>query len=194
MSMALKITAREFRAIWKAIDDTNRRLAASHMAGRVVAVDGDRVRLELLPPDGRTGKPFLSPWVQVQEMAGDVSSHFPVKEGDPMRLLSPHGELGPQSIAVRDGYTEDRPNPSPEHDLVIRHAGNELRLSAQGVLIKRGATTFLLTENGIQELAQVRTITGQKFSHNGRNVGDTHKHDSVMPGPSYTGIPDPIGG
>ncbi|MBL6431673.1 MAG: hypothetical protein HPM95_13070 [Alphaproteobacteria bacterium] len=63
--------AREIRTLRKSVDALNRRLAASHMTGKVVEIKGDKVRLELMPPDPRTGKPFLSPWVQVQESAGD---------------------------------------------------------------------------------------------------------------------------
>jgi hypothetical protein len=99
--------AREIRTLRKSVDALNRRLAASHMTGKVVEIKGNKVRLELMPPDPRTGKPFLSPWVQVQESAGDgvggYSTHVPVAVGETMRLLSPHGEVGPQSLAVRDG-------------------------------------------------------------------------------------------
>ena len=76
----------------------------------MVEIKGKTVRLQILPEDSRTGKPFLSPWVQVQESAGDddggYSTHVPIAVGETMRLLSPHGELGPQSIAIRDGYTK----------------------------------------------------------------------------------------
>ena len=85
--------SRELRNLYKEVDGLHRRLAASHMSGRVVEIKGDKVRLELMPPDSRTGKPFLSPWVQVQESAGDgvggYSTHVPVAIGETMRLLSP---------------------------------------------------------------------------------------------------------
>lgn len=109
------LITREIRQIYKAIEDTNRRLASMILNGPVAAIDGDRVQLELEPKDDRTGKPFLSPWVQVQEAAtkdGATATHFPVAIGDPMRLLSPNGELGPQSFAIRDSYTDPAANPT----------------------------------------------------------------------------------
>lgn len=117
--------AREFQRLHKLSDDLDRRMASMMLSGKVAEIDGDRVRLEVLPTDSRTGKPFLSPWVQVQEAAGQTGTHFPVKKGDPMRLMSPNGELGPQSLAVRDGYTADAANPSEEKQkqLVIGNDG-----------------------------------------------------------------------
>jgi len=117
--------AREFHRLHKAADDLDRRMASTLLSGKVAEIDGDRIRLELQPVDGRTGKRFLSPWVQVQEAAGQTGTHFPVKKGDPMRLLSSNGELGPQSLAIRDGYTADAQNPSEKKqgEMVIAHDG-----------------------------------------------------------------------
>lgn len=120
-----QLIAREFREVRKLIDDQDRRIAAQLLNGTVAEIDGDRVRLELLPTDSRTGQPFLSPWVQVQEAAGQTGTHFPVKVGDPMRLMSPNGEIGPQSLAIRDGYTNNAANPTDrkQNELTIAHDG-----------------------------------------------------------------------
>lgn len=169
------IIGREFRRVLKQIDDIDRRLAATVLAGKVAAIDGDRVRLELLPTDPRTGKPFLSPWVQVQEAAGATGTHFPVAIGDPMRLLSPSGELGPQSLAIRDGYTAERANPTgrSQEQLVIAFGGAELRLSA-----------------GKAELAaDAVDIVSASLTHNGVNIGETHVHTEVEPGGALSGPP-----
>ncbi len=128
--------AREFQRLHKVVDDQDRRMASMFLSGKVAEVEGDRVRLEILPVDGRTGKPFLSPWVQVQEAAGQSGTHFPVKKGDPMRLMSPNGELGPQSLAVRDGYTADAANPSdkPQNEMVLANDG-PLRVRASKIIL-----------------------------------------------------------
>lgn len=117
--------AREFQRLHKISDDLDRRLASTLLAGQVAQIEGDRIRLEIQPIDGRTGKPFLSPWVQVQEAAGQSGTHFPVKIGDPLRLLSANGELGPQSLAIRDGYTADAQNPTDrkQGEMAIAHDG-----------------------------------------------------------------------
>tara|TARA_R110002124_G_scaffold284368_1_gene461508 strand:- start:27750 stop:28328 length:579 start_codon:yes stop_codon:yes gene_type:complete len=189
----VEIIARGFRNIRKSIDEIGRRLAASHMTGKVAEIDGNKVRLELLPADPRTGKPFLSPWVQLQDAAGGTASHTPVAIGDPMRLLSPFGEIGQASIAVRDSHVQDSPNPASDPDeLVLMHAGNEIRMRAGSMLLKRGSTTFELTDEGFVQVAYDIAITSSRLSHNGLDVGSTHKHGGVVPGAALTQVPTPI--
>ncbi|MBN8243308.1 phage baseplate protein [Nitratireductor aquimarinus] len=169
----LRILAGEFRGIYKAIDDLQRRHAAAHLTGKVAEIDGDRVRLELLPADGRTGKPFLSPWVQVQEAAGSTGSHFPVAIGDPLRLFSPNGELGPQSIAIRDGYTDDAKNPAENGEFVLAHGNCAIRFKNGAVEIEANAVT----------------LKSGSLKHNERNIGDTHVHGGVERGGANTSTP-----
>ena len=160
--------AREFRRSDKRFDDLERRMASMILSGKIAAVDGDRVRVELEPANAKTGKPFLSPWVQMQEAAGQTGTHFPVKKGDPVRLLSPNGELGPASLAVRDGYTSDAANPTDQkqNELVIAHAGP--------VRIKGSAIVFE-AEGGVD-------VNSASLKHNDVNVGDDHGHVSAPPG------------
>ena len=165
---------RELRGIYKALDDLQRRQASAHLTGKVVAIKGDRVRLELLPADDRTGKPFLSPWVQVQEAAGATGSHFPVRIGDPMRLFSPQGELGPQSLAIRDSYTTEAPNPAADDELVIAHGNCAIRM--------KGGELVLEADNA------VRAKSSGLF-HNAKNVGEDHKHTGVRSGGDISSIP-----
>lgn len=175
--------AREFRMIWKALEDGGRRSAATQMTGKVAEIDGNRVRLELLPADPRTGKAFLSPWVQLQDAAGSTASHTPVAVGDPMRLLSPNGEMGPASLAIRDSHTRDNPNPSDDPErLVLTHAGCTLSMEDGKLTIACGDTRVELTEG-------VSAVYSGEHTHNGINVGDTHRHAGVMAGGGQTGTP-----
>jgi hypothetical protein len=166
-----RIVTREMRRLYKQIDDLDRRMASMVLAGPVAAIDGDRIRIELLPQDSRTGKPFLSPWVQVQEAAsadGASATHFPVKIGDPMRLFSPNGELGSFSFAVRDSYTSSAANPTDKKQqaLVIRHGGCSMVFDGD----------------------EIKLLSG-KVTHNGANIGDTHIHDGVERGGAVTNPP-----
>ncbi|MEN5278699.1 phage baseplate protein [Brucella sp. TWI432] len=170
---ALNTAFRDLVTVQKSVDDLERRLSASHMTGKVVAVDGDRVRLELQPEDSRTGKAFLSPWVQVQEAAGSTGTHFPVAIGDPFRLFSPNGELGSQSIAIRNGYTDDAKNPANNGELAIVHGGCGIRFAGGVVMIE--ASEVVMKSNSLK--------------HNDKNVGDTHKHDGVERGGDTTNDP-----
>ena len=166
--------AREFRAVYKLLDDQDRRMASMLLSGKVAEVNGDLVRLEIQPEDGRTGKPFLSPWVQVQEAAGQSGTHFPVRKGDPMRLMSPNGEIGPQSLAIRDGYTKDAGNPTDksQKELVIANDGP--------VRIKGTSLVFEAQDIDNQSV----TLT-----HNKVNVGETHTHTEVKSGSEISGPP-----
>lgn len=168
------IIVRELLSLRKSIDDLERRLSASHMTGKVVAVDGDRVRLELQPEDSRTGKPFLSPWVQVQEAAGSSATHFPVAIGDPFRLFSPNGELGSQSIAIRNGYTDDAKNPAKNGELAIAYSGCALRFEDGSAIIEADEIVF----------------KSKSLKHNEKNIGDTHTHGGVERGRASTDEPN----
>ncbi|OKP69633.1 phage baseplate protein [Ensifer adhaerens] len=174
--------ADEFRSIYKSIDDAQRRAATTMMTGKVTAIDGKRIRLELLPVDGRTGKPFLSPWVQCQEAAGITSTNTPVRLGDPMRLLSPNGELGPQSLAIRDSHTEDNPNPANGDELVIGHDGAVIRMSSEAIVFELDGMSIRLSGGKID-------ITSSELTHNGRNIGSTHVHGGIERGGSDTATP-----
>ena len=177
------IIVREFSSIFKSIDDLQRRQSNIVLSGKVAAIDGKRIRLELMPNDSRTGKPFLSPWVQLQEAAGVTSTNTPVQLGDPMRLLSPNGELGPQSLAIRDSHTSDKPNPANGNELVFGHDGAVIRMSANAIIIELAGTKIILNGSEIQ-------TTGNKLTHNDKDIGHTHKHGGVERGASNTSVPN----
>ncbi len=170
-SLADQRVAKAFRQLLKSVEDLNRRMSSLVISGPVAAVDGDRVRIELAPA-GPDGKKLLSPWVQVQEMAGATGSRFPVAVGDPMRLLSPNGDIGSNSLAIRDGYTKDAPSPAEGEELALKHGGCAIRI-VDGKIRLEGPVE----------------IVGPSVSHNDRNIGDSHKHHDVMPGPALTGLP-----
>ena len=169
--ISANILTRELRSIYKSVDDLGRRLAASHITGKVAEIDGNRVRLQL-QEKGAGGKPFLSPWVQLQEAAGATGTRMPVKVGDPMRLFSPHGELGPQSLAIRDGYTDSAQSPAKGQEMAIAFGGCALRM-----------------EGGLITLEGKVEVKGAQLTHNGVNVGDDHKHKGVEPGGGLTDVP-----
>lgn len=197
----MNILAREFRQIWKALEDGQRRLSASQISGKVVEIDGDQVRLELEPTNPKTGKAFLSPWVKLQDAASadaSTSSSMPVAVGDPMRLMSPNGELGPLSLAIRDSHTSDAENPGSNDELALvfgngalrisegalrlSFGDSELHLSAGSAFLKQGGTKHQLSGGA-------SAITSSSHNHNGVNVGADHTHQNVMPGGGVSGVP-----
>lgn len=170
-----KAIAREIRRADKRFDDLERRLASIILSGKVADIDGDRIRIELEPENAKTGKPFLSPWVQMQEAAGQTGTHFPVKKGDPMRLLSPNGELGPASLAIRDGYTEDAANPTDQKQ-------TELVIGNDGPVRIKGSAIVFEAEGDVD-------VQAADLKHGGVPVGKTHKHKDVLEGAGLSGVP-----
>ena len=146
--------ARELRTLYKRVDGLHARQARAHLTGKVTEVrDGPRgteVRLALRPADPKTGKVPLSPWVQAQESAGDgvggFSTHIPVAVGEPMRLFSPHGEIGSGSVAIRDAHDGRNKRPTEDRDeLAIKHGEASLRISAGHIELKLGEAVMRLT-------------------------------------------------
>lgn len=170
---AMDALVREIMSLRKSLDDLDRRLTTSHMTGNIAQIDGNRVRIELMDVNSKTGEKFLSPWVQVQEAAGASSTHFPVKVGDPMRLFSPNGELGSQSIAIRDSYTETAENKAEGTELYIGSNGCVLRFSDGHATIEASSIDF----------------KSKHLTHNGTNIGDTHRHGGVERGGANTNEP-----
>ncbi|GAA4666962.1 baseplate assembly protein [Bartonella pachyuromydis] len=186
-----------FRQIMKRLDALERCLANQHMMGRVAQIDGHRVRVKL-SCEGANGQAVLSPWLQAQEAAGAVSSNMPLNIGDPVRLLNPHGEIGSASLVVRDSYSDDAQNParSPQElalcyagcalrmtkdELILSHGENQIRLSAQGLMLCHQSTRV--------ELTDCVQIQAEDLKHNQKSVGASHKHGGVKMGPSTTSSP-----
>lgn len=63
------------------------------------------------------------------------------------------------------------------------NANNSIVLkAATQVHIQVGGVNFTISSSGVN-------ITGGQVTHNGRNIGSTHKHGDVEPGIGQTGTP-----
>lgn len=143
---------REIRRLMKIIEDHDRRLANIVLSGKVVAIDDNKVRLELLSQDKRTDKPFLSPFVRVQEETGSTLGGMTIKHprriGQNMRLLSPSGEIGPHSFAIRDSFSKDAPAPESDNDeYVIEGQNVRIGIKNDRIEIKRGEQVIEMKKN-----------------------------------------------
>ena len=61
---------------------------------------------------------------------------------------------------------------------------------ASRIVLEAGGATITL-EGGKVTIAGDVQINGATLKHNAKNVGDTHTHRDVTPGPSNTGVPNP---
>jgi hypothetical protein len=160
--------AREIAMMRKEIAALKTALAHIVIDGRVAEVDGSRVRLELEPAsDG--GEPFLSPWVRVQEEAGNgvggFSSYTERQTGQPMRLLSPGGVIGPASVAMDVGHTDDNPSPGEGKAKVWKHGDATITMSPGKITLAVGGCRVDITGDEIVTHGKTRLNDGSKKVH-----------------------------
>lgn len=145
--------------------------------------------------EGTDGQPYLSGWMPFPESS---KSSVPLKKGQPVVLLCPGGDIR-QALMLRTGYSDALPSPNSDMEAnVFEDAGVKVTVAAgkltaviggmtaefsgDGLVVNAGGTTFSLTGAGF-------TQTGGLQEHNGKDVGDTHKHTGVATGGAETGPP-----
>lgn len=103
---------------------------------------------------------------------------------------------GAQVIAV--SHPDFRPAGAPAGTTILYDAfGNTVVMTDEGVAISNGENVVKMTDGGLSitsgstltiDAADVE-ITSGTLTHNGKNIGDDHKHDKVTAGASNTGEP-----
>lgn len=75
-----------------------------------------------------------------------------------------------------------------------RHANIELTADGELVLnattVRINADAVHVAADAVQVGADSVAISGGSLTHNGTNVGDTHTHSGILPGPASTGTPN----
>jgi hypothetical protein len=161
--------------------------------GAVEEIDAEKgYRIKL--GEGDDG-PYLSGWIPHNE-TGKTS--VPLKKGQRVGLISPGGDIR-QAMIVRSGYSDEHASPNADMEAdVFEDAGVKVTVadgklttviggmtaefSGDGLVVNAGGTTFSFTGSGF-------TQTGGQQDHNGKDVGDTHKHTGVATGVAETGPP-----
>lgn len=162
--------------------DLERRVAGMVVHGKVAEVDpaAGTVRLEI----GRKsdGSPLIGPAVPYAQMAGALKIHAPPSVGQAMTAVSPSGDAR-QAVALPTTWSGANPSPSSAGDQNVLTFGDvTISLAAGGVVLSVGGFVVEISGDGI-------AAAGGKITHDGLNVGSTHRHTGVMPGPSNTGGP-----
>jgi len=160
------------------LTELERRVNNTVREGRAVEIDPAKgVRVAIA--EGSDGNPVLSPWIKPMEQAGTLVSWSPPKIGQWFKLISPNGEIGPNSIAIPHSYANGIEQPSTNPDEPMFKVGNsEVRLSGSAVTIKGSKLV----------IAADVEITGGIIA-NGKNIGSDHAHVGVLPGGGNTGEP-----
>ena len=170
---------RELAALAGRMAEMERRMFGMVRHGTVAEIDAAAGRLRLNLGESTSGGDFLGPWVPYSQMAGALRAHIPPSVGQQMTLFAPSGDLR-QAVAMPMTWSNSTPSPSGAgNENVITFGGAEIRLTADGLTISVGGVSLAITGAGV-------AFTGGVVSHNGANIGSTHIHGGVLPGPTTT--------
>lgn len=158
--------------IVRQIGEMQRRDRNRKRTGRVTEVDLDKglARVEFRKEDG---EPYLSPWLPWKEIAaGGIKSHIPPTVGEQVDVVSENGDLTDAQIDMSTPSNEnERPHNGPEAVIVM------------------GGTRLTIGDDLVTLDVDRFEITGSSIKHNGREIGDTHRHEDVKLGSDLSGWP-----
>lgn len=160
--------------------------------GTIAAVDHGRARVRV-----RAGE-LLTAWLPwIEQRAGTTRTWNPPTEGEQVLLISPGGD--PAAAVVITGlYRQTHPAPAVSGNVwhvvmpdgaVIEydHAAQHLSANLPGSAEVTAAGGITLNADTVINGSLV--INGSDVTHNGTNIGDTHKHTGVVPGGGQSGGP-----
>lgn len=167
------------------IRELKRRLLNTTREGKVVEHHPDNPRL-IKVDVGPEGQEVKTPWIEYGERAGSVKTISRPAIGERMMVMSPDGELGLASRAVIGGFSDDNAHPEQAADgeLVMTIGGSVFRFHAGGLQMKGN-----LDMEGNFHVEGDLAAEGGGFTHDGKNVGSTHKHGGVISGGDVTAPP-----
>ncbi|MEE2953265.1 MAG: baseplate assembly protein [Pseudomonadota bacterium] len=179
----------QFAALWARISQLETLIGQMVQRGPVVERDAKR-GYRIQTGTDLDGNPVLSPW-QPHPESGKTSIPMPL--GQNVGILNPTGDPR-QGYPLRVGYSDKQPSPSEDMDenvliddagVRMVAAGGRLSITCEaGVFVTCGDVTHHITTEGV-------TTTGGSMSHDGLDVGSSHKHTKVMPGGGVSGVPAP---
>lgn len=119
----------EIRILKKTVQGLVNQMSRTLVAGTVMAVKGDKVRLDI--GDGDT--PVPGPWVRIGGMpsgkgGGGHSVYTKPGIGEPMLLISPGGRIGKASRAIFWGPVDNHPSPGTAEADGFVHVAGDARL------------------------------------------------------------------
>jgi phage baseplate assembly protein V len=158
--------------------EVERRLLNMVRVGTITAVD---------PANGRARVTFggetESAWLPFTGgRVGGAKVWTPPTVGEQVVVMSPSGDTAQGIIS---GSIASDSNPAPSGDggaVVLKLGATTVTVTASGATIEVGGVSMTISAGGV-------AITGGQVTHNGKNIGSTHQHSGIMPGPANTGPP-----
>jgi len=158
----------------RSIDDSQETQRASAEIAEDIWRDG----VEVLQPDGYAG-------VTPEDGALAIMLSIGGDEGDAVLLpvSNPSKRMGDLKPGDRGIYT-------PHGDkLLLTAAGTAVLQVAAGVTIEAESVTIVTGGVTVTISAAGVAIEGGQVTHNGKDIGDTHKHGQVVMGAGISGVP-----
>jgi len=181
-----------------ALPDLERRQANAIRFGTVSAVDLAGARCKVR--SGNIETAWL-PWL-AGRASGAKRRWDPPEVGEQVAVISPGGDLA-QGLVLPGVYQSNAaaPSASADKDRTVYGDGTSveydralrrLRVDFGGTSINATPSAITLTVGGVSLAVSASgvAISGGSVTHNGTNIGDTHTHGGVAPGPGNTGAPN----
>jgi phage baseplate assembly protein V len=195
---------RELSELAKRLADLEGVVARTFRYGTVTEVDAAKQRFRMQIGE-EEGVPHKSAWIPYGQTGGAMKFHNPPSIGQQMVMVSPYGEAR-QAFGVPMTFSDQNASPASggdEHVMTFGQVKVEIRddqlkasvggasieATPDGVTITIGGSTLTLTSAKIEAASALVQATGAALKHNAKNVGDTHRHEDVTPGPALTGVP-----
>jgi len=125
--------------------------------------------------------PLLSPKIPYAQMAGGLKVHAPPTKGQNMTVIAPGGDPR-QSVALPMTWSDQNAAPASGADPALTFGDVRIDLTAGGLRISVGGVSLDISGAGV-------AITGGQVTHDGLNIGSTHRHGGVQAGPATTDFP-----
>lgn len=162
--------------IERRLAEQERRNRNRRRTGTIAEVDHEKglYRVKL---GTENGGDYLSGWIRPRQVAaGSVKIDVLLKQGEQVDVVSENGDLTDAMIEM-SAYSDKNARENGSTPMHIVVDGNALIIAGK-----------VRIEADVEIVGRL-DITGDGVTHNGRNIGDTHKHTGVMSGASQTGEP-----
>ena len=178
------------------VAELERRRRNAKRTGTINVVDNQKglARVKLVDGD----KSFVTDWLPWKEVAaGMTTTHIPPVVGQQVDVLSENGELT-DGVIDFSLHSNQNKRPHNEGNVDIKTA-NYVNVTCHSTItlsaIDTHVTGNLIVDGNLETKGNGRTLGNVDFNggyvrHNGKNIGDTHKHLGVKSGGSTTDVPE----
>jgi len=164
--------------IYRRMSEIERRARNRRRTGKIAEVDTatGKYRVKL---SEQGGQPFLTDWIRPRQLgAAGVKIDVLLSEGEQVDVVSESGD-GTDAMIEMSAYSDANPRENSDTPLHIKIGNSVFAVTGDEVTLKTGEFRI---EGKV-------TIVGDVLTHNGKDVGDTHRHRDTMPGGGLSGVP-----